>query len=178
MSNSTNNNSSSTKIKPQPSVTIGYDTAFLSITIAVLNLFSAFLKFNNTELSTFVFYNSGFSVPIISLFLVSMDVFISYKRFNKYPCVVGAKIFSIISIILSSFIIICIVLVYAEFFVLENNGYISIIGNIVDLLSIKATNIFNQTVFLVIYFFAAISQCIASVFKIAANKLLKNNKTI
>ncbi len=162
----TNNAVQNIKIK-------GYDNSFLLISIAIVNLIAAFIKLNNTNLSTFLISDSGFLLPVIILILTSVDIIIAFWGIRRDCLVTWAKFFSALSLVFSGAIFIFATLIFCKVLVVSNDRTIEMIGNVVNYFFESNMTLFNQKYLLAAYFFSAVFQFFASIFRISYNRKQK-----
>lgn len=154
---------------------VGYDTAFLSMSIVVINIILAFLKLNNTDLSVFHIYEYSFLLPVITLALTSIDILFLYFGKNTNTTIKKSKRCAKISLCCSIFILVCNLLVLGNTFKIDESGMILLIGNIVGFFGKESIPFLNQSVLLFVYFVSAVLQGISTGFKISYNYQIKHN---
>ena len=157
-------------------VRIGYDTAFLSISIVIINIILAFLKLNNTDLSVFNIYDYSFLLPVVTLCLTSVDILLSYWGRNTNKTIKKSKRCAKISLGCSIFILFCNLFVLGKTLKIDEHGAILIVGNIVGFFGKESVSLFNQSFLLFVYFIASLLQGASTWHKVSYNYQVKKKK--
>ena len=160
------------------SLPIGYDSAFLSLSIVFLNLTSAVIRFNNEDLSSFDVTDFNFVFLVSSLSLVSFDMIISMRRYGKTPLVILTYVFAIpalvlsLAILLSSFLLLSTI---CSAIVMDDIIYMGCEKNLSFIHTAWGIGYFKMSNFPYMYLGSAVLHGIAGVFKILANRRNKKD---
>lgn len=160
------------------SLPIGYDSAFLSISIVFLNIASALIRFNNENLSTFDVADFNFVFLVLSLSLVSVDMIISMRRYGKTPLVILTYVFAIpalvlsLAILLSSFLLLSTI---CSAIVIDDIIYMGCEKNFSFVHTSWGLDYFKMSNFPYMYLGSAVLHGMAGIFKVLVNRRNKKD---
>lgn len=164
------------KNKKEPIVKVGYDTAFMSVAIIILNLFLSIYEFNIADLEKIDLVNPRIIISAIVLMLSNVEIFYSYRRYYGQPKIIVAKLFSSISFVFVFLILLISSLMYTSFLDVDNDGYIVMIGNIPKIFNLTSFQLINKKYYWLFYTASTLLQAIASCVKMRINKEFSNKE--